>query len=57
MYNPTGLHYLSAYGWYVVLVAVCVGIAWVKLAPTLGKWWKKRRDREEELNFGEGVSE
>lgn len=47
-----GLRYLSAYGWYVVLAIVCVVIVWIKVGPVAREWWRKRKEREEELNFG-----
>ena len=47
-----GLHYLSEYGWYVVLVVVCLGLVWMKLGPVVSEWWTRRKAREEELNFG-----
>ena len=49
----TGFHYLSEYGWYIVLAVVCAGIVWMKLGPVLREWWARRKEREEELNFGE----
>lgn len=49
----TGVGYLSQYGWHIVLVVVCLGIVWMKLGPTVREWWAKRKQREEELNFGE----
>ncbi|CAI8027691.1 Selenoprotein S [Geodia barretti] len=46
-----GRGYLSQYGWYIVLVVVCVGVVWMKLGPAVKGWWAKRKQREEELNF------
>ena len=36
-----------------MLVLVCVGVLWVKMGPAVREWWTKRKEREEELNFGE----
>ena len=47
-----GVGYLSQYGWYIVLAVVCLVIMWMKLGPTVRDWWAKRKQREEELNFG-----
>ena len=47
---------MSEYGWHILLVLVCVGIVWVKLGPAVRKWWAKKKEREEELNFGEHSS-
>ena len=47
--------YLSQYGWYIVLVVVCVGVVWMKLGPAVKGWWAKRKQREEELNFGQCI--
>ena len=49
----TGIQYLSEYGWHILLVLVCVGVLWVKVGPTVREWWTRRKEREEELNFGE----
>lgn len=43
---------MSEYGWYVVLVMVCMGVVWVKVGPAVREWWRKRKEREDELNFG-----
>ena len=40
-----------------MLVLVCVGVLWVKMGPAVRKWWTKRKEREEELNFGEQEDE
>ena len=36
-----------------MLVVVCVGIAWMKVGPQVRNWWKRKKEKEEELNFGE----
>ena len=53
VFITTGIQYLSEYGWHVLLVLVCVGVLWVKVGPAVREWWTKRKEREEELNFGE----
>lgn len=57
LFNIAGLRYLSEYGWYVVLVVVCMGVVWVKVGPSVKEWWRKKKEREEELNFGEECRE
>ena len=32
---------------------VCVGIVWIKVGPQVRNWWRKKKEKEEELNFGE----
>ena len=51
-----GFQYISLYGWYVVLVLVCAVIVWARVGPQVRSWWRKKKEREEELNFGESAN-
>ena len=47
----SGLFLLSNYGWYILLIVIVLFIVWANIKPSVERWLKKRKEREEELNF------